>query len=251
MAHGNSPFQLSLPFPDLPPTEENGFAGILVKSDVAENSFSNLDEILGHKDSTLLFMTMAVSMTAKNEMPMARAYTGNVPQDIRGCYRISSSEMSHIAPHFYLDDYVLKSYWEKPFETADFLSNFEVSIGMDLSMTKEMGRPQKEYASFLNKLWDAWLQSRGIKVIPNVSFPDEWWEDYWLEGWPQYSVIAVSSVGVTRRGNVEKWLKAFDRIRCELRPIHIVRYGPRLQGENAENCTYFDNDNNRAAYGWK
>ena len=104
----------------------------------------------------------------------------------------------------------------KPFETETLLSNFKVSIGMDFSMTNEMTRPQKMYASFLNKLWVAWLQSRGYNVIPNVSFPDEWEEDYWLEGWPKHSIIAISSVGVTHHGNPEEWLKAVKRVREEL-----------------------------------
>ena len=112
-----------------------------------------------------------------------------------------------------------------------------------------MTRAQKMYSSFLNKLWCAWLQSRGHKVIPNISFPDEWEEDYWIEGWPVHSVIAISSVGVLTHGNPKEWLKAVKRIREELQPIHILRYGPKIPDENEENCTYFTNDNNRSANG--
>lgn len=216
-----------------------------------EVSQSPVQSILEQRDDTLLFMTMAVSMTCKNEMPIVRAYAKRVPKDIRGIHRVAKRPMHHIAPHFYFEDSRILQYWRKPFQTEKILSNFCVSVGIDFSLTNEMSRPQKIYASFLNKLWVAWLQFRGHDVIPNVSFPDEWEEDYWLEGWPKNSIIAVSSVGVTRHGNAEEWLKAINRIRTELKPVHIVRYGPRISGENPENCTYFTNDNNRSAHGWQ
>ena len=188
-------------------------------------------------------------MTSKNEMPIVHAYTGLIPIDIRGIYRLSPQHNYNVAPHFYFDDSKIRPYWNNPFETEQFLSNFLVSIGIDFSMTNEMSRPQKIYASFLNKLWVAWLQSRGHNVIPNISFPDEWKEDYWLEGWPKNSIIAVSSTGVLHHGNPKEWLEAVERIRKELNPTYIIRYGPIIHGENQENCIYFDNDNKRSAYG--
>ena len=193
MNYGYYPLQNTLPFMDLPPMEENLSAKTMVQKAAANESDTTIETILGHKDATLLFMTMAVSMTSKNEMPIVRAYTGDIPSDILGIHRAVPRMLHHIAPHFYFDDSRILQYWNKPFETEILLSNFKVSIGMDFSMTNEMSRPQKMYASFLNKLWVAWLQSRGHNVIPNVSFPDEWEEDYWLEGWPKHSVIAISS----------------------------------------------------------
>lgn len=251
MTYEYYPLQNTLPFLDLLPVEENLSAEITALKTVASNSDATIETILARKDATLLFMTMAVSMTSKNEMPIVRAYTGDIPTDIRGIHRAGSQKLYHVAPHFYVEDSRIMQYWNKPFETETLLSNFKVSIGMDFSMTNEMTRPQKMYASFLNKLWVAWLQSRGYNVIPNVSFPDEWEEDYWLEGWPKHSIIAISSVGVTHHGNPEEWLKAVKRVREELQPICILRYGPLIPGEDTENCIYFANDNNRSANGWQ
>lgn len=242
--------QGTLPFPDLPPEEDCLIAESAALKITAENK-SRMGYILEQKDSTLLFMTMAVSMTSENEMPIVRAYTGDIPSDIRGIHRAAPQQLYHLAPHFYFEDDRILHYWNNPFKTEKLLSKFKVSIGIDFSMTNEMTRPQKIYASFLNKLWVAWLQSRGHYVISNVSFPDEWWENYWIEGWPKHSVIAVSSVGVTRHGNPEEWNNAVNRIRKELQPIHILRYGPVIPGENTENCTYFANDTNRSANGWQ
>lgn len=249
--YGFYPSQSTLPFPDLPPVEESLSAETKVPKTAANETDTTIDTILGHKDITLLFMTMAVSMTSKNEMPNVREYTGDIPSDILGIHRAVPRKLYNVAPHFYFDDSRIQQYWNKPFQTEKLLSNFKVSIGVDFSMTNEMARPQKIHASFLNKLWVAWLQSRGLKVIPNISFPDEWQEDYWIEGWPKHSVIAISSVGVLTHGNPKEWLKAVEKIRKLLQPIHILRYGPKIPGENEENCTYFANDNNRSANGWQ
>lgn len=248
--YGYYPQQNILPFTDLPPAGDVRIPNETIRGKSASSKQSAIENILGHKDSTLLFMTMAVTMTSQNEMPIVKGYTGRIPTDIRGIHRVAPQKLFYVAPHFYFEDARILQYWNKPFDTEKILRNFIVSIGIDFSMTNEMSRPQKMYASFLNKLWCAWLQSRGHHVIPNVSFPDEWWEDYWLEGWPKHSVIAISSVGVTRHGNPKEWLKAVERIRKVLKPTHILRYGPKIPGEDEENCTYFTNDNNRSAYGW-
>lgn len=214
------------------------------KNICAENSFER-----EKKDPTLLFMTLAVTMTSENEMPIVAAYNGKRPTDIRGIHRVKDKAMPHLAPHFFFSDDRIRQFFDNPFKTEKILSNFDVSIGMDFSMTMEMTLPQKMYSSFLNKLWTAWLQSRGHKVIPNISFPDEYWKDYWLEGWPKHSIIAVNSVGVIRHGNPDGWLKGMARIRKELDPLHILRYGPKIPGENTENCTYFYNDTYSSANG--
>lgn len=201
-------------------------------------------------DFTLLSMTMVVTMTSVNEMPIVAPYSGIIPKDIRGIHRLNHCSDSTVAPHFYFNDGKIRKYFDDPFGTEEILSNFDVSISIDFSMTKEMARPQKVYSSFLNKLWEAWMQSRGFKVIPNVSFPYEYEDDYWIEGWPKNSIIAMSSVGVLTHGNPIVWNKGADRVRTELLPLHILRYGPKIPGENTENCTYFDNDNKRSANGW-
>lgn len=249
--YGYYPQNNILPFTDLPPVEDVRTSNQVIGEKTATTNHSPIENILEHKDSTLLFMTMAVTMTSQNEMPIVKAYTSKIPTDIRGIHRAAPQKLFHLAPHFYFDDERILQYWNKPFDTEKILRYFDVSIGIDFSMTNEMSRPQKMYASFLNKLWCAWLQSRGQHVIPNISFPDEWWEDYWLEGWPKHSVVAISSVGVTRHGNPQEWLKAVKRIREVLEPTHILRYGPKIPGECEENCSYFANDNNRSAYGWQ
>lgn len=201
-------------------------------------------------DKTLLFMTSEVTMTENYQMPIVAPYKGVLPENIMGINRAKYFSDPMISPHFFLEDNLINQYYYNPYRTEKILYNFHTSIATDFSMTNEMAFPQKIFSSFLNKLWAAWLQSRGHNVIANVSFPDEYWEDYWIEGWPKDSIIAVSSNGVIRHGNPCGWLKGFERIVTELEPIQILRYGPYIKGEPRERCIYFNNDTNRSVNGW-
>lgn len=246
MKKENHPYH---PSNNKPPLDGNSAESEADKQEELENE--GIETFLNQVDDTLLFMTMSVTMTSENEMPIVTPYAGPIPKDILGLYRTSDSTPADTAPHFFFSDKKIRSFWNKPFATEKKLEKFNSSISLDFSMTAEMSRPQKIYSAFLNKLWAAWLQSRGHNVIPNVSFPNEYWENYWIEGWPKHSIIAISSVGVARHGNPELWLKGVERIRKELQPTHILRYGPIVPGESQENCIYFNNDNNRAANGRK
>lgn len=78
----------TFPIQGLPPMEENFPVITMTKKEMAENNYSTDCSFLEHKDCTLLFMTMSVTMTSKNEMPIVCAYKGSIPSDIRGIHRV-------------------------------------------------------------------------------------------------------------------------------------------------------------------
>ncbi len=198
----------------------------------------------------LLRMRLAVSLTSRYEMPIVAPYENRLPTDIRSINRVKD-DAYFIAPHFYVCDKLIRRFFNDALKVEKRLSNHMCSIGMDFSMTVEMAYAEKVFSSYLNKLWVAWLQYMGHNVIPNVSFPYEIEEDYWLEGWPTNSVIAISSNGIIRHGNPEVWLSGVKRIISVLRPKFILFYGSTIEGVEFENYRWFANDNNRSAYGRK
>lgn len=219
-------------------------------SDFEEAATSRIpsDISLPPADDTLLFMTLRVSMTSRYEMPIVAPLAFVSFTDILAYHRLKRVNAKCILPHFYVCDKKIKQAFSNPMRTLEKLSQFDASISMDFSMTQEMSRPQKMYSSFLNKLWAAWLQSYGLNVVPNVSWPDEVEQDYWLEGWPKESVISVSSVGISH-GDPAIWLRGMERVRETLKPTTVIRYGSKIPGETEDNCIYIKNDNNRLANG--
>ena len=57
-------------------------------------------------DGKLLFMTLAVTLTAENEMPIVAPYTGRIPEDkdVIGFYRTSKNSPRPTVPHFFFSD---------------------------------------------------------------------------------------------------------------------------------------------------
>lgn len=234
----NHPEQLKLPFMELPMLLQDG------------TTLTKPSDSLSRTDDTLLFMTLRVTMTSRYEMPIVAPLERVSFTDILAYPRLKKVSAPSIIPHFYVCDKKIKQAFSHPMRTLKKLRQFNASISMDFSMTQEMSRPQKIYSSFLNKLWAAWLQSYGLNVVPNVSWPDEVEQDYWLEGWPKDSVICVSSVGISH-GDPTSWLRGMERIRQILTPISIIRYGSKVPGEIEDKCIYIKNDNYRLANGRK
>lgn len=57
--------------------------------EISKNLMDNSDLSKEKTDSTLLFMTLAVTLTDQNEMPLVSPYTGQIPDNILGIYRLN------------------------------------------------------------------------------------------------------------------------------------------------------------------
>lgn len=121
---------------------------------------------------------------------------------------------------------------------------FDSIIGIDLSCTEELPECAKRWNCFRNKLFTAYLQNRGVKVIPNVC----WWNgadfDYCLDGFSKQSVIAINSTGL-RNNKVSRqiWIEGYKKVVELLEPRFIIRYGAKQAGEYEQISRYYPNDN--------
>ena len=75
--------------------------------------------------------------------------------------------------HFFLYDYNFEKLWTKPDESLELLSNYRGILTPDFSMYLEMPYALQLYNTFRNRWCGAWFASKGIKVIPTVSWGDE------------------------------------------------------------------------------
>lgn len=115
-----------------------------------------------------------------------------------------------------------------------------------------MVRSTKERNIFLNKMFTAWWQYNGLTAYPNIVWVERVPIELCLDGFPIGSVVAVNSTGIGRDHHAKKvWIKGYHAMLDTLKPLHIIRYGAKQDGENENISTYFPNDNWRAShYGW-
>ncbi|MBR1808024.1 MAG: DUF4417 domain-containing protein [Paludibacteraceae bacterium] len=198
-----------------------------------------------------------VTLTNKFQQPILQAYTGTPPDIIRAVPRTKENERNTTCGHFYIEDAKIERYWNNLPKYERQLSQFKALIAPNLSCTEQMPLEAKRWNVFRNKLMAAWLQSRGISVIPDVM----WWKnadmDWCLDGIPRHSVIAINSTGLRRNENSKQiWLEGYKQAVEILKPTMILRYGAKQSGEYEQISRYYPNDNQllaqerRNGYGW-
>ncbi len=192
-----------------------------------------------------------VSFTSRYQMPLVQPYRGAIPDKILSFNRARGHAPNGAAIHFYIADSHFECIWNKPEAYLQMLQCFPFVISTDYSLYSDMLLPEVMWNSFRNKLICAWWQKHGVTVIPNVSWSREWSYDFALEGYPKESVISINSTGIgTDQKSKSLWLRGYERVLEELNPIHILRYGAPLDGEDKSISTFYRNDNyNGATYG--
>jgi len=195
-----------------------------------------------------------VNFTSDNEQPVVNPISAEIPERMEALYRLTGkgTTANNVCPHFFTSDKHIEPLWSKPAKYMEILSRYPLCISPDFSIYADMAKPQKRWNSFRNKLLTALWQAVGIRVIPAPSWGDLSDFDYYMEGWPTHSMIAVNSTGVAKdKRSSYIWREGYSRMLDMLQPIHILRYGSVIEGENVGISTFYTNNNRKEgnAYG--
>ncbi len=147
--------------------------------------------------------------------------------------------------HFFLYDYKFEGIWRNPDKYIEKLKPYKAVLSPDFSMYREMNPTMQLYNTFRNRFCGAYLASKGIKVIPTVSWGDENTFDFCFLGIPKGSTVAVSTYMVSEHGNhkdqKEFFLKGYNEMLKRIEPERIVCYNtpfPEMEG----NIVFVDYD---------
>lgn len=144
---------------------------------------------------------------------------------------------------FYINDYRFANRLTHPWTYTDKLLQYKGVIAPDLSQYINMDYSERMSNNYWNKVFTVYWQNRGVNMYPNVtwSLPDSY--EYSLEGYPCKSVIAINSMGVLQSNfSTSQWLEGYRYMIKALKPICILRYGPKIYGENESISLYLDNE---------
>lgn len=190
-----------------------------------------------------------IEFTSKNQFPIVRPIVTEVPKNICSVHRLhrkTESFLKNQCGHFFTNDKNIEPFWNYPYRYLSWLKKFDCITSTDFSIYTNMVQIQKLWNSFRNKLMTAFFQRNGISVIPAPSWADSPDIDIFMEGWPKNSVIAINSTGIGRDKRCRYvWLDGYYAMLDILKPLHIIRYGAYIEGENKEISTYYGNDNKK------
>ena len=143
---------------------------------------------------------------------------------------------------FYINDDRFAKRLTHPWDYTDILKQYDSVIAPDLSMYIDMDYPERLSNNYWNKVLTAYWQNHGVNIYPNVSWslPDSY--EYCAAGLPRKSIIAINSMGVLKENFSQAiWLDGYNYMLDALAPTCILRYGPKVQGEDESRSIYLEN----------
>ena len=124
--------------------------------------------------------------------------------------------------HFFTYDWLFEKVYEKADEEIDKLSQYYCLLSPDFSMFINMPKALQIYSTFKNRWCGAFWQSKGLNVIPTVSWGDESTFDFCFEGIEEGSIVAVCTY--YRENDEESFMKGYNQMLKKIKPCAILCY---------------------------
>ena len=173
-----------------------------------------------------------------------------VPDDLIGFNYALSSENKCCGVHFYVDDYQFERVWNNPEKYVEVLWEYDCILSPDFSLYMDMPMPMKIWNIYRSRQIGAFYQSRGIKVIPTISWAEKETFEFCFQGIPKGSVVSVSTIGVKEKKDaLEIWHEVMTEMIKRIEPSTIIVYGGKLDFDYGDIKTvYFEN---KVTENWK
>lgn len=168
-------------------------------------------------------------------------FTDDEFQDLRliGYDRTKPDDERHLERmvHFFLYDYKFERVWKGPNQDVEKLKRYRAILSPDFSMYLEMAPVMQLYNVFRNRWCGAYFSSKGIRVVPTVSWGCEDTFDFCFDGIPKGSTVAVSTYMVSTHGNhadqKDFFMKGYREMLQRIEPERIICYNepfPEMEG---------------------
>lgn len=144
-------------------------------------------------------------------------------------YRVDSNRNG--TAHFFLDDYRFERCWKNADSQIEELKKYNGVFSPDFSMYTNYPTAFQIWQVYRNRWCAAYWQSKGIKVIPTISWSDKSSYKYAFLGVPKNSVVAIATVGVMNDKKAKRlFIQGFKEMLKQLEPKRILIYGNTSKG---------------------
>ncbi len=127
--------------------------------------------------------------------------------------------------HFYTHDYHFECVWNNPDRYLPLFQRFQGIISPDFSLYREMPLAMQIWNTYRGRALAFWLQSQGIKVVPNVRWGDERSYEFVFEGLTPGGTVAVSTNGCIQSKLERRYFaQGLAEMVKILRPQTIINY---------------------------
>ena len=196
---------------------------------------------MSYKDEQFkLHYISGAELVGKYEFPMLQS-VDYIPQTV-DVFRTSDMKPRGKWCHFFVDDYRFNGLWNSFEKYIEQLSYYEGVITTDFSMYSDFPTAMQIWNCYRNRVLAYYMQARGLKIIPTVSWTDKSSFDWCFDGIPKGSNVAVSTNGClspeNRRGYIQGML-ALDEM---VKPKRIIVVGKQIELDVKAELIYFESE---------
>ena len=150
----------------------------------------------------------------------------DIPNGLISFSKCISSKDHNCWVHFYEDDCLFERLWRNPKRYLSILQSYNGVILPDWSLYRDMSLTFQLWNIYRSRAIGTWLQTNGVKVIPNIRYGDRRTFKVCTDGLAKHSVIAVGTHG-TLKNRIDRYIfvKGLDVVVKRLMPTAIIVYG--------------------------
>ena len=125
--------------------------------------------------------------------------------------------------HFYIDDYKMEGLYYNPERSIHRIAQYKFVITPDYSLYRDMPKAVQLFNVFRSRWCGAFWQSKGMTVIPNVSWGDSTTFEFCFDGIEEGSIVAVGTIGCKR--SKLAFMRGYNEMLKRIKPSAIICYG--------------------------
>ena len=125
--------------------------------------------------------------------------------------------------HFYIDDYKMEGLYYNPERSIHRIAQYKFVITPDYSLYRDMPKAVQLFNVFRSRWCGAFWQSKGMTVIPNVSWGDSTTFELCFDGIEEGSIVAVGTIGCKR--SKLAFMRGYNEMLKRIKPSAIICYG--------------------------
>ena len=125
--------------------------------------------------------------------------------------------------HFYIDDYKMEGLYYNHERSIHRIAQYKFVITPDYSLYRDMPKAVQLFNVFRSRWCGAFWRSKGITVIPNVSWGDSTTFEFCFDGIEEGSIVAVGTIGCKR--SKLAFMRGYNEMLKRIKPSAIICYG--------------------------
>ena len=134
--------------------------------------------------------------------------------------------------HFFVDDYRFENIYRNPEKSLEKYAQYAFLLTPDFSTYADMSQWRQLESVAKNRWCGAYWQSRGLLVVPTISWSTPISYDFCFDGVEKGSSVAVGMIGC--KGNKTGFMRGYNEMLNRIQPDKIICYGtpfPEMQGD--------------------